>query len=141
MIDYKKTNNYLTREQIEILLKLCYLRKYTIVSKEVGITPLQVKRIEENALRCIRTSYSKSYIQGKKFNGKIVMRHMAERSGLTPMELTVIFDSYISEGLLSKDLLYWERVKRKNRNPTAIELLDFIFMKYELKILPFTLED
>ena len=132
--------NYLTGRQVEILLKLYYLRKYKTAAEVLGITPSQVKTIEEHALRHIRLAYSKSYRQGKKFDGKTVLCHMAERSRLTAQELTAIFDSYITEGLASGDQPYWERVKRKDENPTAAELLDFIYMKYELKIDPFTLE-
>ena len=91
-------------------------------------------------MRCIRLAYSKSYRQKKKFDGETVLCHMAERSRLTTQELTDIFDSYITEGLASCDRPYWERVKRTDENPTAAELLDFIYMKYELKIDPFTLE-
>lgn len=132
--------NYLTERQVEILIKLYYLQKYKTTAEVLGITVPQVKTIEEHALRCIRLSYSKSYMQGKKFDGETVLRHMAERSRLTAQELTDIFDSYITESLAYDDQPYWERVKRKDENPTAAELLDFIYMKYELKINPFTLE-
>lgn len=133
-------NNYLTQKQVEILIKLYYLRKYATAAEILGITTSQVKTIEEHSLRCIRLAYSKSYMQGKKFDGETVLRHMAERSRLTAQELTAIFDSYITDGLASGDQPYWERIKRKDENPKAAELLDFIYMKYELKINPFTLE-
>ena len=132
-------SNYLTQRQIEILIKLYYLQKYKMAAEVLGITPSQVKTIEGNALRCIRLAYSKSYMQGKKFDGETVLCHMAERSGITVEELSDIFDSYIAEGFTSGDQPYWERVKRKDKKPTAAELLDFIYMKYELKIDPFTL--
>lgn len=131
--------NYPTQKQVEILIKLYYLRKYKTVSEILGITTSQVKTIEEHALRCIRLAYSKSYIQKKKFDGETVLYHMAERSGISAEELSKIFDSYIAEGLAFEDRPYWERVKRRDKNPTAAELLDFIYRKYELKIDPFTL--
>jgi len=34
----------------------------------------------------------------------------------------------------------WIIIRCKGDKPTAAELLDFIFMKYELDIVPFTLE-
>ena len=138
--NHEKTNKHLTKEQIEILLKLYYLGKYTSVAEERGITPAKVKVIEDKALRVIRVAYSKSYRQGKTFDGKTVFFDMAEGAELTFKELTDIFESYISEGFKSKDRVYWERIKRKSSNPTAIELLDFIFIKYELKIFPFSFE-
>jgi len=135
-------NTYLTKEHIEILLKLCCLGKYTKVAEISGITPSRVKAIEENALRCIRVSYSQSYKQGKPLDGKTVLHHMAERSGLRDEKLTAIFDSCIAEGCISENKPYWEQTQRKKSgNPTAIELLDFLFEKYELKIVPLPLED
>ena len=140
-MESEKTNKYLTKEQIETLLKLYYLCKYTNLAKADSMTTSQIRMIEEHALRCIRMSYSKSYMQGKKFDAKTVLQHIADRSGITFAELVSIFDSYIAEGLISKNQLYWKRMKRKDSNPTAIELMNFIFMKYELKILPFSIED
>ena len=133
--------NYLTGRQVEILIKLYYLQKYITAAEMLGMSVSQVKTVEEHALRCIRLAYSKSYRQGKKFDGETILCHMAERSRLTAQELANIFDTYITEGLASDGLSYWERVKRTDENPTATELLDFIYMKYELKIDPFTLEN
>ena len=58
-----------TKEQINILLKCYYLKKYTRVAKTENIPPDKVKRIKENALRSIRLAYSKSYMQGLYSNG------------------------------------------------------------------------
>lgn len=81
---------------MEILIKLYCLRKYKTAAEVLGITVSQVKTIEEHALRCIRLAYSKSYMQGKKFDGETVLRYMAERSDITAEELSDIFDSYIT---------------------------------------------
>ena len=132
-------SKYPTQEQVEVLLKCYYLGKYTLAAEIMNKTPSQIKTIEENALRSIRLAYSKSYLQGKKFVGETVLCDMAERSGLSVKELTGIFDAYITGGLASEDRAYWERVRCKGDKPTAAELLDFIFIKYELKIVPFTL--
>jgi len=126
--------NYLTDRQVELLIKLYYSRKYKTASEVLGITISKIKTIEESALRCIRVAYSESYRQKKEFNGETVLRHMAERAGITAEEITKTFDSYTSNGFDSPDRPYWERVKRKGELPTAAKLLDFFYMKYELKI-------
>lgn len=69
-------NHYLTQKQVEILIKLYYLRKYTTAAEILGITLSQIKTIEEHALRCVRLAYSKSYMQGKRFDGETVLYHM-----------------------------------------------------------------
>lgn len=122
----------LTLEQINILLKCYYLKRYTKVAMTENITAVKVKRIKENALRSIRLAYSKSYMQGIKFDGKTVLQHMAERCGITEDELTAMFDNYIAEGLTSENKRYWERIKKKVNIPTAAELLDFIYDKFEV---------
>ncbi|WP_259274526.1 hypothetical protein [[Clostridium] innocuum] len=73
-------------------------------------------------------------MQGKRFDGKAVLQHMAERCGITDEELTAIFDDYIAEGLASENKRYWERIKKKGNIPTAAELLDFIYDKFEVDI-------
>ncbi|HCA29645.1 MAG TPA: hypothetical protein DEP23_08815 [Ruminococcaceae bacterium] len=133
-------SKYPTQEQVEVLLKCYYLGKYTLAAEIMNKTPSQIKTIEENALRSIRLAYSKSYIQGKKFESETVLYDMAERSGLSVKELTEIFVAYITGGLASEDRVFWGRIRCKGDKPTAAELLDFIFMKYELDIVPFTLE-
>lgn len=124
----------LTKEQINILLKCYYLKKYTRVAEMENLTVSNVKRIKENALRSIRLAYSKSHIQGIRFDGKTVLQHMAERSGMTEYELSTKFNKYISEGLASEDKRYWERIKKKEDVPTAAELLDFIYDKFDVDI-------
>ena len=124
----------LTLEQINILLKCYYLKRYTKVAMTENISADKVKRIKENAFRSIRLAYSKSYMQGKRFAGKAVLQHMAERCGITDEELTAIFDDYIAEGLASENKRYWERIKKKGNIPTAAELLDFIYDKFEVDI-------
>ncbi|MCI6463846.1 MAG: hypothetical protein MSA90_00050 [Faecalicatena sp.] len=73
-------------------------------------------------------------MQGKRFDGKTVLQHMAERSGKTEDEFTAMFDNYIAEGLASENKRYWERIKKKGNIPTAAELLDFIYDKFEVDI-------
>ena len=124
----------LTLEQINILLKCYYLKRYTKVAMTENISADKVKRIKDNAFRSIRLAYSKSYMQGKRFDGKAVLQHMAERCGITDEELTAIFDDYIAEGLASENKRYWERIKKKGNIPTAAELLDFIYDKFEVDI-------
>ena len=133
-------NNYLTKKQIDSLLKIYYLKKYIRAAEVMETTARNVRMLETDALRCMRIAYSKSRGQGKRFNGKVVLSDMAERAGLTVDELTAIFDAYIAAGFESKDSVYWRRIRRKNKIPTAAELLDFIFMKYELKINPFVMK-
>lgn len=70
---------YLTMEQIDILLKCYYLRKYSRVAATENLTADKVRRIKENGLRTIRLAYSKSHIQGLHFDGEDVLQHMAER--------------------------------------------------------------
>lgn len=124
----------LTLEQVNILLKCYYLRKYTKVAMTENITADKVKRIKENALRSIRLAYSKSYMQGKRFDGKAVLQHMAERCGIAEEELSAMFDNYIAEGLASENKRYWERIRKKDDIPTAAELLDFLYDKFEVDI-------
>ncbi len=123
----------LTLEQINIL-KCYYLKRYTKVARSENTTANKIKQKKENALRSIRLAYSKSYMQGKRFDGKTVLQHMAERSGKTEDEFTAMFDNYIAEGLASENKRYWERIKKKGNIPTAAELLDFIYDKFEVDI-------
>ncbi|MCR0611654.1 hypothetical protein MKD05_10690 [[Clostridium] innocuum] len=124
----------LTKEQINILLKCYYLKKYTRVAETESLTTAKVKRIKENALRSIRLAYSKSHIQGIRFDGKTVLQHMAERCGMTENNLSKVFDKYIAEGLTSQEKRYWERIRKAGNVPTAAELLDFIYDKFEVDI-------
>lgn len=125
---------YLKKEQIEILFKCYYMKKYSRVAESEGIKVDKVKRIKENALRSIRLAYSRSHIQGIRFDGGTVLTHMAERAGLTTEELTAIFDGYIHTGLNSDNSKYWGRIRKKGDLPTAAELLDFIYDKFEVDI-------
>lgn len=125
---------YLQKEQIEILFKCYYMRKYSKVAESEGIKVDKVKRIKENALRSIRLAYSRSHIQGIRFDGDTVLTHMAERAGITREELIAIFDGYIHTGLNSDNSKYWGRIRKKGDLPTAAELLDFIYDKFEVDI-------
>ncbi len=125
---------HLKKEQIEILFKCYYYKKYTKVADSENITVDKVKRIKANALRTIRLAYSKSHIKGIPFDGGTVLKHMAERADITPTELISILDGYIQDGLASENAKYWSRIKRKGNLPTAAELLDFIYDKFEVDI-------
>jgi len=125
---------YLSLEEINILLKCYYLKRYTKIAADENLTVGKVKAIRDNALRTIRLAYSKSYLQGMRFTGEKVLQHMAKRSDMKTAELAVIFDSYIAEGLASDNRKYWERIKKQGETPTAIELLDFIYDKFEVDI-------
>lgn len=125
---------YLTMVQIDTLLKCYYLRKYTKVAEAENITVSQVKHIKENALRTIRLAYSKSHKQRLRFDGETVLQHMAERCGMETIDLENIFTIAILEGLTSESGKYWGRIKKKGNVPTAAELLDFIYDKFEVDI-------
>lgn len=127
-------HEYLKKEQIEILFKCYYMKKYSRVAESEGIKVDKVKRIKENALRLIRLAYSRSHIKGIRFDSVTVLTHMAERAGLTTEELTAIFDEYIHIGLSSDNSKYWERIRKKGDLPTVAELLDFIYDKFEVDI-------
>ena len=73
---------HLTMAQINILLKCYYLRKYSRVAESEDRTVNKVKSMKEKALRVIRLAYSKSHMQGLRFEGDTVLQHMAERSGM-----------------------------------------------------------
>lgn len=124
----------LTMAQIDILLKCYYLRKYTRVAETDNISVNKVKRIKENALRTIRLAYSKSHMQGLRFDGEAVLQHMAERSGIETADLSNLFDVFIADGLASENRKYWERIRKKGDIPTAAELLDFLYDKFEVDI-------
>lgn len=124
----------LTMAQIDILLKCYYLRKYTRVAETEDISVNKVKRIKENALRTIRLAYSKSHMQGLRFDGEAVLQHMAERSGIEAADLSNLFDVFIADGLASENRKYWERIRKKGDIPTAAELLDFLYDKFEVDI-------
>lgn len=126
--------NHLTMAQIDILLKCYYLRKYSRVAVFENTTADKVKRMKENALRTIRLAYSKSYMQGLRFDGVTVLEHMAERCGMETAALAHIFDTFIAEGLASDGGKYWARIKKKGDVPTAAELLDFLYDKFEVDI-------
>lgn len=125
---------YLTTVQIDTLLKCYYLRKYSKVAEAGNISVSQVKHIKENALRTIRLAYSKSHMQGLRFDGETVLQHMAERCGMETTDLENIFVIAILEGLSSESGKYWRRIKKKGNVPTAAELLDFIYDKFEVDI-------
>lgn len=124
----------LTMAQIDILLKCYYLRKYTRVAETENISVNKVKRTKENALRTIRLAYSKSHMQGLRFDGEAVLQHMAERSGIETADLSNLFDIFIADGLASENRKYWERIRKKGDVPTATELLDFLYDKFEVDI-------
>lgn len=73
-------------------------------------------------------------MQGLRFSGETVLRHMAERSGMETEELSNILDGCIAEGLASESRKYWERIRKKGDVPTAAELLDFLYDKFEIEI-------
>ena len=125
---------YLTMAQITILLKCYYLRKYTVVAESEDRTVGNVKRMKENAFRTIRLAYSKSHMQGLRFEGAAVLEYMAERSGMETVALSNLFDRYIADGLSSKNGRFWQRIRRKGSVPTAAELLDFLYDKFEVEI-------
>lgn len=125
---------YLTMPQIDILLKCYYLQKYTRVAKDEDRTVGNVKRMKENALRTIRLAYSKSHMQGLRFEGEAVLEHMAERSGMETATLSNLFDRFIADGLASEDGKYWVRIRKQGDVPTAAELLDFLYDKFEIDI-------
>lgn len=125
---------YLTQKQIEILLKCYYLKKYSKVAKVENITADKVLRIKENALQIIQLAYSKSYLQGMRFDGESVLMHMADLCGMERTNLSSIFDKFIEDGLTSESRKYWARIKKTGNVPTAAELLDFIYDKFEVDI-------
>lgn len=125
---------HLTMAQINILLKCYYLRKYTRVAETEDRTVNKVKSMKEKALRVIRLAYSKSHMQGLRFEGETVLQHMAERSGMETAALSDLFDTFIAEGLASENSKYWERIRKKGDVPTAAELLDFLYDKFEVDI-------
>lgn len=126
-----KKMEYLTKKQIEVLLKYYYLKKYTTVATDENITPSQVKRIKDDALRIIRLAYSKLYKNNLHFDGEAVLHSMAERSNLE------VFVSYMVEGLASADKKYWERITGKSEQSTPAELLNFLYAKFEIDITGF----
>lgn len=130
MVNYEP----LTKEQVNILLKCYYLKKYTRVAETENLTADKVKQVKEKALRSIRLAYSKSHMQGIGFDGKTVLRHMAARCGMTENNLSKVFDEYIADGLISEDKRFWERIRKAGNIPTAAELLDFIYDKFEVDI-------
>lgn len=125
---------YLTMEQINILLKCYYLRTATKVALEENLKPSQVRVRKEHALRNIRLAYSRSYLNGKRFSGETVLKDMAERSCINLADLTRIFEGYVSEGFTSENRRFWERIICKKEKPTPAELLDFLYSKYEIEI-------
>lgn len=125
---------HLTMAQINILLKCYYLRKYSRVAESEDRTVNKVKSMKEKALRVIRLAYSKSHMQGLRFEGDTVLQHMAERSGMESAALSDLFDTFIAEGLASENSKYWERIRKKGDVPTAAELLDFLYDKFEVDI-------
>ena len=125
---------YLTMPQITILLKCYYLRKYTVVAESEDRTVGNVKTMKEKAFRTIRLAYSKSHTQGLRFDGEAVLEYMAERSSMETAALSKMFDKYIADGLASENSRYWERIRRKGEVPTAVELLDFLYDKFEVEI-------
>ena len=73
-------------------------------------------------------------MQGLRFDGETVLQHMAERSGMETEVLESIFVIAILDGLTSESGKYWARIKKKGNLPTAAELLDFLYDKFEVDI-------
>ena len=130
----EKRAGYLSKEQIEVLLKCYYLKSYTKAAADMDMTPGRVKQIKESAFRIIRLAYSRTHKQGLRFEGENVLQYMAERSGIGAEELTAIFAGYISEGAAGESKKYWTRIRGAGAVPTPAELLNFIYDKYEIDI-------
>lgn len=125
---------YLTEKQITILLKCYFLRDSFSVCVDEKITEIEVEHIKEEALEVIREAYSYLVEHQFPFDGAAVLEYMAKHSAYSTTELSSIFNRYIAKGLDSKDSKYWQRIKCKRKIPTAYELLDYLYDKYEADI-------
>ena len=131
----KKRLRYLSKMQVDILIKYYYIKKFTTIAKMESLTTNQVKQQFSNALVAIRLAYSPLYKQGLHFDAAVVLRRMAENADLTEQELCDIFRQYISEGLTSKDRRFWEHVAA-GQELTPLGLLSFLWAKFEADIMP-----
>lgn len=131
----KLSPSCLTKRQIEIMIKYYYMKSLVKVEKDENITTNQVRGYLSNGLRIMRLAYSPMYRAGLYFDASAVLTNMAKASGLTYEELCAIFQQYITEGLSSKDREYWEHVAA-GRVLTALDLISFLWAKFEADILP-----
>ena len=126
---------YLSKKQIEIMIKYYYMKSFVKVAKDENITVNQVKGHLANGFRIMRLAYSPLFRKGLYFDGLTVLKNMAESSGLTYQELCDILQEYIADGLTSKDRMFWERVAC-GRTADPLDLISFLWVKLEADIVP-----
>jgi len=73
-------------------------------------------------------------MKGIGFDGSVIFVHMAECAEIATDELTSFFNGCIKDGLSSENAKYWKRIRKEGAVPTAVELLDFIYDKFEINI-------
>jgi len=131
----KVTTTYLSKRQIEIMVKYCYMKSLVKVAEDERITANQVKSLLSNGFRAMRLSYAPLFRQGLYFDATAVFENMAASSGLTERELCNMFRQYISDGFKSKDQELWEHAAA-GRELTPCGLLSFLWSKFEADIAP-----
>ena len=126
---------YLTKRQIDIMIKYYYMKSLVKVAKDENITTNQVKGLLDNGFRIMRLAYAPLFRKGLYFDSLAVFANMVEASGLAEPELYDVFRQYISEGLSSKDRELWCHAVA-GREFTPVDLISFLWEKFEACIVP-----
>lgn len=126
---------YLSKRQVDIMIKYYYTRSLVKVAKDENVTTNQVKGLVSNGLRIMRLAYSHLYWQGLYFDVPAVFKNMADAAGFTEQELSDRFQQYIEAGFASKDHELWEHAAA-GKPFTPFELLTFLWEKFEADIVP-----
>jgi len=131
----KNSSDYLSKRQVEIMIKYYYMRCLTKVAKDENITVNQVKRLLERGFAIMRLAFSHLYWQGLYFDATAVFKNMVDISELTEQELSDMFRQYIADGFASKDRELWEHAAA-GKELIPLGLITFLWEKYEAEIFP-----
>jgi len=130
-----KFNSHLSQKQIEIMLKFYYIKSLIRVAEDEKLTANQVRTHLSNAFSIIRLSYAPEFRKGRCFDSKTVLCNMANRANMDYEKVCEILQSYIEDGLLSENKQFWERILF-GKTATPIELMDFLYARFEADITP-----
>ena len=129
---------FLTGEHANILVLLCFEDLY-YVSELEGIRPRKIVNIKRDALLCLRSACGANYHKDQPVDPFQPLLYMSQRCETDIDNITLKIDKYIFEYINSKDCKYWMEIPRKDKYPTAIELLVFLYANYncDIPLLPY----
>lgn len=130
-----RKGDYLSKRQIEVILKTYYMKTRVQVAESENIPVSRVMTLLEKSFRILRMAYAPQYRKGCYFDAKTVLSNMAESAGLEYKELYDTLQGFIAEGILSENRDFWLHITY-DESATPIDLLNFLFAKFEKDIVP-----